>query len=71
VVVTLAGWVLTLKSIVHLLVPRALARVMPDEPGMQRALRIGGGAAIALGALLAYDSFCPHEGSTGAALARG
>lgn len=57
VIVTLTGWLMTLKSIVYLLFPRALARVMPTDAGMQRAFRIAGAVSILLGALLAYDSF--------------
>lgn len=57
VIVTLAGWIMTLKSIVYLLFPRALARVMPTDAGMRRAFRIAGAVGIVLGALLAYDSF--------------
>jgi hypothetical protein len=58
VIATLAGWIMTLKSVVYLLVPHGLARVMPTGVGMERAFRIGGAVAIVLGALLAYHSFC-------------
>ena len=57
VFVTLAGWIMTVKSVVYLLFPRALARVMPTDVGMQRAFRIAGVVGIIVGALLAYDSF--------------
>lgn len=58
VIVTLAGWIMTLKSIIYLLFPRALARVMPPAERLQIGFRIAGAVAILLGALLAYDSFC-------------
>jgi uncharacterized membrane protein len=57
VIVTLAGWIMTLKSIVYLLFPRALARVMPADVGMQRAFRVAGALGLVLGTMLAYDSF--------------
>jgi uncharacterized protein YjeT (DUF2065 family) len=57
VAVTLAGWVMVLKSVVYLLLPRALSRVMPAAERMERAFRIAGAAGIVLGALLVYDSF--------------
>src|SRR5688572_1025401 len=57
VVVTLAGWVMILKSVVYLLFPRALSRVMPADDGMVSAFRIGGAVSILLGALLIYDWF--------------
>ena len=57
VAVTLAGWVMVLKSVVYLLLPRALSRVMPAGERMERAFRIAGAAGIVLGALLVYDSF--------------
>jgi hypothetical protein len=57
VIVTLTGWLMTLKSIAYLLFPRALALVMPTDARMQRGFRIAGAAMILLGTLLAYDSF--------------
>ena len=57
VVVTLAGWVMILKSVVYLLFPRALSRVMPTDERMVRAFRIAGAVSMLLGALLSYDSF--------------
>ena len=57
VAVTLAGWVMILKSVVYLLFPRALSRVMPSGVQMERAFRIAGALGIFLGALLVYDSF--------------
>jgi uncharacterized protein YjeT (DUF2065 family) len=56
-VVTLAGWVMVLKSVVYLLFPGTLSRVMPTEERMERAFRIAGAVSILLGALLIYDSF--------------
>ena len=57
VVVTLAGWGMILKSVVYLLLPRALSRVMPTGNRMERAFRIGGALGMVLGALLIYDWF--------------
>ena len=57
VVVTLAGWVMILKSVVYLLLPRALSRLMPTSERMERAFRIAGALGIVLGTLLIYDSF--------------
>jgi hypothetical protein len=54
-IVTLVGWVMTLKSVVYLLFPRALAVAMPDR--MARAFRIVGVVAITLGIVVGYDSF--------------
>jgi hypothetical protein len=57
VAVTLAGWVMVLKSVIYLLLPRALSRVMPTGERMEKAFRIGGALGIILGALLVYDWF--------------
>ena len=52
VVVTLAGWVMVLKSVVYLLLPRALSRVMPTEERMEGAFRMAGALGILLGTVL-------------------
>ena len=57
VAVTLAGWVMILKSVIYLLFPRALSRVMPTNERMESAFRIAGAVSMLLGALLSYDSF--------------
>ena len=57
VAVTLAGWVMILKSVVYLLFPRALSRVMPTKERMESAFRIAGAVGILLGGLLIYDWF--------------
>lgn len=57
VVVTTAGWVMTLKSVVYLLFPRALPRVLPGEDRMPGAFRGAGAVGAALGLLLIYNSF--------------
>jgi hypothetical protein len=57
VIVTLTAWLMTLKSIVYLLFPRALGRVMPSDVRMQRAFRIAGAVMILMGVLLTYDTF--------------
>jgi len=57
VAVTLAGWVMILKSAIYLLFPRTLSRMMPTAERMKSAFRIAGAVGILLGALLIYDSF--------------
>ena len=57
VIVTLAGWVMVMKSVVYLWFPRALSRVMPSDQRMEKAFRIAGVLSIFLGALLVYESF--------------
>ena len=57
VAVTLAGWVMILKSVIYLLFPGALSRVMPTNERMESAFRIAGAVSMLLGALLSYDSF--------------
>ena len=56
VIVTLAGWVMTFKGTAYLLLPQALAMVMPSDNRMQKAFKIAGAISILLGALLAYSS---------------
>jgi uncharacterized protein YjeT (DUF2065 family) len=63
VIVTVAGWLATLKSGAYLLVPRAHTFVMRSSERMtgermERGFRIVGIVMIVLGALTAYDSFC-------------
>ena len=57
VIVTLAGWVMVVKSVGYLIFPRALSVVMPTGERMERGFRIAGAVVIILGAWLAYDSF--------------
>ena len=57
VIVTLAGWVMVVKSVCYLLFPRALLAVMPAGKRMERGFRIAGAVMAVLGALLVYDSF--------------
>ena len=57
VIATVAGWLLTLKGTIYLLVPRTLARVIPPADRLERGFRIAGAVSILLGALLAYESF--------------
>ena len=57
VAVTLAGWVMILKSVVYLLFPRALSRIMPTDKRMESAFRIAGAVGVLMGALLVYDWF--------------
>ena len=57
VVVTLAGWEMILKSVVYVLFPHALSRVLPSDERMVSAFRMAGAVSILLGALLIYDCF--------------
>ena len=57
VIVTVAGWMGMLKSVIYLLFPRAHVRVMPSDARMAKGIRIVGGVMLVLGALTAYDSF--------------
>ena len=57
VIVTLAGWAITLKSAVYLLFPRTHVLVMPTRERMERGIRVFGAVMIVLGALSGYDSF--------------
>lgn len=57
VIVTVAGWVMILKSVVYLLFPRALSAAMPSGKRMERAFTIAGATLTLLGACLIYDSF--------------
>jgi uncharacterized protein YjeT (DUF2065 family) len=57
VIVTVMGWVMTLKGAIYLLLPGSQKLVMPEGTRMESGFRIVGIVAIALGALLAYDSF--------------
>ncbi|MBI4657265.1 MAG: hypothetical protein HY735_00190 [Verrucomicrobia bacterium] len=57
VIVTVAGWMTTLKSVIYLLFPRAHVRVMSSDVRVERGIRIVGAVLMVLGALTAYDSF--------------
>ena len=57
VIVTVAGWMMSLKSVIYLLVPNAHVRVMPSKVRFEKGSRIIGGVMMVLGALTAYDSF--------------
>ena len=62
VIVTVAGWMATIKSVVYLLFPRAHKLVMRSGERMtgehiDRGFRIIGIVMIVLGAVTAYDSF--------------
>jgi hypothetical protein len=46
-----------LKSVVYLLFPRALPRLMPTDERWASAFRMAGAVSILLGALLIYDWF--------------
>ena len=55
VVVTVAGWVMVLKSVVYLLFPQAVSLVMPTEERMTRGFRIAGVVSIVPGVLLLHQ----------------
>jgi hypothetical protein len=62
VVVTVAGWMTTLKCSVYLLFPRAHKLVMhaacdPSREKLDRGFRMIGIVMIGLGAVTAYDAF--------------
>lgn len=57
VIVTVAGWATTLKSVVYLLFPRIHMSVMSSNTRVEKGIRIIGAVMIALGALTAYDAF--------------
>jgi hypothetical protein len=63
VIVTIAGWMTTVKTVAYLLFPRAHTWVIRSGErisgeGMEKAFRVVGVVMIVLGALTAYDSFC-------------
>jgi hypothetical protein len=56
-IVTVFGWLITLKCTIYLLVPWAHRRAVPNSQQMERGLRIVGGLIVLLGALAGYDAF--------------
>lgn len=63
VIITLAGWMATLKSVAYLLFPRAHRAVMRSSErlaggGLERGFRMIGAILIVLGILTGYDAFC-------------
>ena len=61
-IVTVLGWLITLKCTVYLLVPWAHRPAMPTQRQMARGLRFAGGLMVLLGALAAYDTyFCRQQ----------
>jgi uncharacterized protein YjeT (DUF2065 family) len=57
VIVTVAGWMTTVKSVIYLLFPRAHTKVMSANIRPERGLRIIGLVLIVLGAVSGYDAF--------------
>lgn len=57
VIVTVAGWLTTLKSIIYLLAPDAHRCVMSISAQPANGFRIVGALLLALGSLVGYDSF--------------
>ena len=58
VIITVAGWMTTLKSVIYLSFPRAHVRVMSSAERVEKGIRIVGVVMMVLGAVTAYDSFC-------------
>ena len=56
-IVTVVGWLMSLKGAIYLCFPHAHKRVMPPEARMVKAIRIAGGAMTALGVLTIYDAY--------------
>src|SRR5262245_61991770 len=56
-IVTILGWLTTVKCTIYLLVPWAHRRAMPSGQQMERGFRIAGGVMVLLGALAGYDAF--------------
>jgi hypothetical protein len=56
-IVTVLGWLITLKCTIYLLVPWAHRWAMPKGQQMERGLRIAGSLMVLLGALAGYDAF--------------
>ena len=57
VIVTLAGWMTTLKCTTYLLLPDAHRRVMSINSRPEVAFRMGGAVMFVLGLVVGYDSF--------------
>src|SRR5262245_29127222 len=57
VIVTLMGWLTTIKCATYLLLPRAHTRVMSVAVRPEAGFRVVGILAILLGAVTAYDAF--------------
>jgi uncharacterized protein YjeT (DUF2065 family) len=58
VIVTVAGWMTSLKSVIYLLFPSAHTRVMSSSVRLELGIRLVGMPIMILGALVAYDAFC-------------
>jgi len=56
-VVTLAGWLTTLKCTIYLLFPNSHRRVMSVSKQPETAFRVAGTIMFLLGLLVGYDSF--------------
>ncbi len=61
-IVTVTGWLTTIKGVAYLLFPKAHTQVMTSSeratgPGLERGFSIVGVVMIILGALTAFDAF--------------
>ena len=57
VLITLAGWIMTLKSVAYLLFPRAGDRLVADSGAAPRRFAAAGLLMSAIGVLLVADTF--------------
>jgi uncharacterized protein YjeT (DUF2065 family) len=57
VIVTVAGWMTTIKGVIYLLFPRAHMRVMSNTGRVERGMRIVGTVIFLLGIVVGYDAF--------------
>ena len=57
VIVTLVGWLTTIKSGLYLVIPSGHLRVMPTAERLERGFRIVGVVLIGLGVVVGYDAF--------------
>jgi hypothetical protein len=57
VIITIAGWLTTLKSATYLFYPRGHMLVIPSERRLKRGLRTLGVVMIILGGIVGYDAF--------------
>ncbi len=61
VIVTITGWALTAKSLVYLLIPGVPGKMLHRCELLPRSFRIAGALLLALGAVLAWTSFCSAD----------
>ena len=57
VIVTVAGWLTTIKSTAYLLIPRAHTRIMTAGKKLEDGFRVMGLGMIVLGVVVGWDAF--------------